>query len=267
MPAEFTRIRSSPSSVALSTAPVIWPVSVTSTWANAPPISSARAWPFSSWTSATTTVAPAAASCRATAPPMPDAPPVISATEPEISMWRSLASGSEVGLAVSHDHGRTCQVHLTGIVSRHVDRAAGDVDPPPSGTVGRGGQGGRARAGATRPGLAGATLMDAHRHVVTAAAYDELHVDAAGIQALVVRRLLEQRAGLGEVLDHHHRVRVARVDVDGGPRPVTNTDLGLASDRRRAHRDGVGVAVAGDRLHAVARGDAHRPVSVHQPLV
>ena len=43
--------------------------------------------------------------------------------------------------------------------------------------------------------------MDAHRDVVCAAAYDELDVDAVGIDRVVVARLLEQLAGLVERVD------------------------------------------------------------------
>lgn len=86
MPAEFTNTRSGPMSLAISTALMMSSVLVTSTLQNAPPISSASALPLSSCKSATKTLAPLAASIRAAAAPMPEAPPVTIALTPLISM-------------------------------------------------------------------------------------------------------------------------------------------------------------------------------------
>src|SRR6478672_1985960 len=86
MPAELTSARSGPMLLAISTALMMSSVLVTSTLQNAPPISSASAVPLSSWRSAMTTFAPLAASWRAVAAPMPDAPPVTIALAPVMSM-------------------------------------------------------------------------------------------------------------------------------------------------------------------------------------
>src|SRR4051794_11629671 len=94
MPAELTSTRTGPSSSACSIAALIWSVLVTSTGAKIPPTSSARASPFSWLRSATTTLAPAAASWRATAAPIPDAPPVTMALAPLMSMRRSVVGRS-----------------------------------------------------------------------------------------------------------------------------------------------------------------------------
>jgi hypothetical protein len=58
MPAEFTSTRTGPIDFAISVALTMSSVLVTSTFANAPPISSARALPLSSCRSATSTFAP-----------------------------------------------------------------------------------------------------------------------------------------------------------------------------------------------------------------
>ena len=76
MPAELTRTRTGPIDLAISTASMMSSVFVTSTLANAPPSSSASALPLSSCRSAMTTFAPRAASSRADAAPIPEAPPV-----------------------------------------------------------------------------------------------------------------------------------------------------------------------------------------------
>src|SRR4029077_2372 len=211
---------------------VICAVSVTSTCANEPPSSSASARPLSSCTSAITTVAPAAARRRATAAPMPDAAPVTTAEDPEMSMRRSLGHGScasdrapargrahdsEVGLAARHDQRGSGEVDPPLLVARHLELATWYVDPPPPRPGTGRGHCRRARAGAARPGLARAALVDPHRDVIDPAAYDELDVDALGVQLRVVRRLLGQRPGLREVVEHHDRVRVAGVDVEGRP--------------------------------------------------
>ncbi len=90
MPAELTTARSGAISAAALTAAVICSVLVTSTWAKTPLISAASASPLSAWRSATTTVAPLAASWRAQAAPMPDAAPVTMAVDPLMSMAREL---------------------------------------------------------------------------------------------------------------------------------------------------------------------------------
>ena len=59
MPAELTSTRTGPIDLAISTALMMSSVLVTSTLANAPPISSASSLPLSSWRSAMTTLAPA----------------------------------------------------------------------------------------------------------------------------------------------------------------------------------------------------------------
>ena len=88
MPAELTSTRTGPMLLAISTALMMSSVLVTSTLANAPPISSASALPLSSCRSAMTTLAPLAASSRADAAPMPEAPPVTIALAPVMSMAR-----------------------------------------------------------------------------------------------------------------------------------------------------------------------------------
>ena len=169
--------------------------------------------------------------------------------------------------APGDDHGRTGQEHVPGVVARDLELTAGYVDPPAARSVTGRRDGRGAGTGAARPGLAGAALVDAHRDVVGPAAYDELDVHAPGIELLVVRRLLAQRPGLGQVVDHHDRVRVADVDMDRRPRPVGHRHLGLAEDPRDAHVGGPDVAVAGHGLHAGARRDPDRLVGGHQALL
>ena len=94
MPAEFTHARSGAISPAASTAAATCSVLVTSTEAKTPPISAASASPFSALRSATTTIAPRAARARATAAPMPLAPPVTMAEDPVMSMARMLDESS-----------------------------------------------------------------------------------------------------------------------------------------------------------------------------
>ena len=86
MPAQLTRVRSGPSSLAASTAAMTSSVLVTSAWAKMPPSSLARASPAASCMSSTTTRAPRSVSRRAVASPSPEAPPVTMAEDPEISM-------------------------------------------------------------------------------------------------------------------------------------------------------------------------------------
>ena len=93
MPAELTSTRTGPSSSACSMAALICSVFVTSTGAKTPPISWASASPFSAFRSATTTLAPLAASWRATAAPMPEAPPVTMALAALMSMREILEAG------------------------------------------------------------------------------------------------------------------------------------------------------------------------------
>src|SRR5918994_3779363 len=76
IPAEFTSTRSGPISQAAATAVTPSFSFDTSHFTKMPPISLATAEPRSSCRSATTIRAPNAASCRADASPMPDAPPV-----------------------------------------------------------------------------------------------------------------------------------------------------------------------------------------------
>src|SRR6476619_6102739 len=99
MPAEFTTARSGATAAAALTAAVICSVSVTSTLAKTPPISAASASPLSACRSATTTMAPFAASWRATAAPMPDAAPVTMAEDPLMSMAREHRTTGQVGRA------------------------------------------------------------------------------------------------------------------------------------------------------------------------
>ncbi|SKW39763.1 Uncharacterised protein [Mycobacteroides abscessus subsp. abscessus] len=89
-PAQLMRTRTGPSSLAASTAAIPSASLVTSVCTKAPPSSLARASPFSSWTSAMTTLAPCAASRRAVAAPRPEAPPVTIADTPLISMSRTI---------------------------------------------------------------------------------------------------------------------------------------------------------------------------------
>src|SRR3984893_1059325 len=87
MPAQLTPVRSgSPVATARSTAACTDASSATSVRANSPPISSAICLPRSSFRSAMTTVAPAAASTRAVASPRPLAPPEMTAEVPLSSM-------------------------------------------------------------------------------------------------------------------------------------------------------------------------------------
>ena len=83
MPAQFTTVRSGASwAAAACTAAVTDPSSDTSVGTNRPPDSAATALPCSSFRSAMTTVAPAAASARAVAWPRPLAPPEMIAAVP-----------------------------------------------------------------------------------------------------------------------------------------------------------------------------------------
>ncbi len=86
IPAQFTRTRSGPSSLAASIAAITSSVLVTSAWTKTPPTSLATASPLASFMSSTTTRAPRSASRRAVASPSPDAPPVTIAEHPLMSM-------------------------------------------------------------------------------------------------------------------------------------------------------------------------------------
>ena len=90
IPAALTSERSGPSSVAASTAAWTCASSATSALANLPLIDFATASPFSSLRSTSTQRAPSAASRRAEASPMPEAPPVTNAEVPLSSMARML---------------------------------------------------------------------------------------------------------------------------------------------------------------------------------
>ena len=87
MPAQLTATRSgAPVLTAASTAAPTDASSTTSVCANKPPISPATCLPPSSFRSAITTLAPAAASARAVASPSPLAPPETIAAVPFTSM-------------------------------------------------------------------------------------------------------------------------------------------------------------------------------------
>jgi hypothetical protein len=86
VPAQLTAMRSVPTSAAWSTARWQSSGSVTSPAANSPPISTATDLAPSSLRSKTTTFAPRAASARAVAAPRPEAPPVMMAELPLISI-------------------------------------------------------------------------------------------------------------------------------------------------------------------------------------
>src|SRR6516165_11127235 len=87
MPAQLTATRSgAPVPAAASTAAWTDASSATSVRANRPPVSLATRLPASSFRSAMTTVAPAAASARAVASPSPLAPPEMIAAVPFRSM-------------------------------------------------------------------------------------------------------------------------------------------------------------------------------------
>ena len=150
MPAELTTARSGAISAAALTAAVICSVLVTSTSAKTPPISSARASPLSAWRSATTTVAPFAASWRATAAPMPEAAPVTMAVDPLMSMARSIerltteyASGcpayAVAATVKACARSRTARVplHSPGSASSAPSRCAGSAAWPPAATTSR----------------------------------------------------------------------------------------------------------------------------------
>src|SRR6478752_6965953 len=295
MPAEFTHARSGAISAAASTAAATWSVFVTSTEAKTPPISAASASPFSALRSATTTTAPLAARARATAAPMPLAPPVTMAVDPVMSMIRIVEPGlgtavrgfvpqprgqatwssppvdlvprstllaSHVGDALGDEHGGAGHQHPVVLGPHHVQRAAGDVHAvrrPAGRVVGqRRGDGHRARAGAARAGLPRPALVDAHRDVTLAAAHHELDVDTLGVDRVVVLRRLDERARLGQVVDVGHGVRVAHRDVERRPRPPHHRHLGLAQHLGRAHVGGVLVAGPVEDLHPGAGPDAHR---------
>src|SRR5579863_10245564 len=94
MPAQLTATRSGiPVPAAASTAAWTEASSATSVRANTPPVSLATRLPPSSFRSAMTTVAPAAASARAVASPSPLAPPETIAAVPFTSMPRSIPAG------------------------------------------------------------------------------------------------------------------------------------------------------------------------------
>src|SRR3954462_9167418 len=100
----------------------------------------------------------------------------LGASRPSDGVW----AASEVGLAGGHDHGRTGEQHPVVGGPGDAQRAARYVDPVGhvrlvgSVAVGdRRGDHGRTRAGAARPGLTRAALVDAHRDVAGPAAYDE----------------------------------------------------------------------------------------------
>ncbi len=95
IPAQLTTARNgAPVATAASTAAVTEFSSATSVLTNRPPVSAATALPCSSLRSATTAVAPAAASLRATAAPSPLAPPEMIAAVPFSFMGGSILRGS-----------------------------------------------------------------------------------------------------------------------------------------------------------------------------
>src|SRR5690349_9741871 len=110
------------------------------------------------------------------------------------SGWEMDAPTSQVGDALGDQHGRTREQDAVVLGPGDGERAAGDVDAVRR-TAGRvveqrGDHRDGASAGAAGAGLARAALVDPHRDVVLAAAYDELDVDAVGIERVVVLRLL-----------------------------------------------------------------------------
>ena len=142
--------------------------------------------------------------------------------------------------------------------ARDVD-AVGDVLTLPRRTVvvgdGRGHHH-RAGAGAAGAGLAGAALVDPHRDVPVAAAYDELDVDAVGVDRGVVGRRLEA-AGRRRRGSRRRRPRAGCPCRRGGPARCARRPRPSVSPSSfgRAHVDGDQVAVDGEGLDAVAGVD------------
>src|SRR4051812_22383959 len=200
MPAEFTSTRTGPMLLAISTALMMSSVLVTSTVQNAPPISSANAVPFSSCGSAMTTLALFAASLRAAAAPMPDAPPVTIALAPVMSM------ASDVR-----------QAHRRGPNGRRSEQRGGRL---------RRRRGGHhlQRAGARGDGQP----VDEVVHRVTAVALDPLEAD------LLLARQVQLDERLPQVdVGHRLLLRVAPpVLQPGGVPPVAHAvdDVGGVAD-------------------------------------
>ena len=221
---------------------------------------------MSSCRSATTTLRARAASWRAAAAPMPDAPPVTIAEAPVMSMRRSIGHGScasgraparrrahdsEVGRAPGDDDSRPGEEDVTPLVARHGEGRPVLTRQRP----------GPSPAAATAAAQApvpqervspDAALVDPHRHVAAARGDDELHVDArAGRAPASTDGRRGQRSGVGQVVDEADRVRVADVDLDRGatcgPRPPTGS---RSRSRSGAHVDGVSSPSRVHRLHA-----------------
>src|SRR5580692_5241420 len=108
-PAELTRARNGPSSLAAATTAAPSSSLATSQGTNRPPISSATALPSSSLRSAMTTRPPSGEICLAHAAPIPDAPPVTMADVPLnviLGMFPLSAEPYDVGPAKLFDLGR-----------------------------------------------------------------------------------------------------------------------------------------------------------------
>src|SRR5699024_7450486 len=109
--------------------------------------------------------------------------------------------------------------------------------------------------------------MHPHRYVAFAAGHHELDVHTGRVVALVIARLLGQRAGIGEVADERDGMRITGLDVVRTPRPLPDRDLRVPECRRHTHVDGVcAVLLEGDGLDAVASADSDRVLAVDQAL-
>src|ERR1017187_3710001 len=141
-PAQFTTVRSgTPCPAAACTAAATDPSSDTSVFTNRPPDSAATVFPCSSFRSAMTTVAPVAASARATASPRPLAAPEMIAAVPF-----SLMGGAYFGPAGLTEPGsvtgRTDGPHILSVPTISIDvgvRLAGRNSHAPPGARGTAG--------------------------------------------------------------------------------------------------------------------------------
>src|SRR3954471_16973458 len=266
MPAALTRPRSSPSSLAASTAAITSSGSATLAWTNTPRVSLAIASPLSSCMSTTTTLAPRCASRRAVAAPRPEPPPVTIAEIPLMSMPRDcnptdsacrcaagaadLHAGSELSphhdpeVGVETDAGLVGHLHSVRIgellLGEHPEPAALVEGAVPRDVAVRG-EGDRGEASLTGP---------AGRRVEQAGA------EARALVIGVHRQLLDVRDAVE--LFHQHEPDDHAV-VLGDERAAGLDQLGqlgqLVGRIVGATRD-AGVV---DRTEPLPRGDPHRP--------
>ena len=122
-------------------------------------------------------------------------------------------------------------------------RPPGHVDPVRRAGPGAVGEGGgdhhRAGAGAAATGSPPSRARaPASRRAASPRRTTNSTLTPSGYSAGSCAGRLQQRAGVGEVVDERDRVRVAHVDVQGGPGPVADRHRGLAEHPRHAHVDG-----------------------------